>query len=1079
MAGRSFSNKIGQAMKTGVQNATPLRNGSAGGSAQVVGESPASGVLPTVPDHELLRRIGGGSYGEVWLARNVLGEFRAVKVIYRQRFEHDRPFEREFEGIQKFEPISRAHPSQLNILHVGRNDPAGYFYYVMELADDAQTQTSSIASGARVEESPAPVKQSTTPRALDPESYTPHTLKLELYRHTRLPLEECISIGLSLSTAVEHLHANGLVHRDIKPSNIVFVKGTPKLADIGLVASMDATMSFVGTSGFLPPEGPGTPQGDIYSLGKVLYEISMGRDRQEFPKLPTDLAVFGESVERLLELNAIVLKACAHDPRQRYQSAQELAADLALLPSGRSVRQLRAMERRLAIATKAGIALGAAALLAFGAYFGAVRQAQRARRAEMVMARNLYASDIGRAMQFWERGNFKRALELLEAHRPGATAENQEWGISADLRGFEWFYLWRLCHKDQALETFRLATNQIVSADSPDLSPGGTILAAESPTGILTLWDVASRLQIARLLDYAGDDAGRAFLHDGKLLAYRTKSGSIALWDIVGRRPMASFGTAQRIYCLALSSDGKLLAVVEPDSTTVTLWDVGSRLALGRLKSEDGGWLYGVEFSPDGKILVGGHDDYLITFWDVSTHKKIADMAVPVRVVGNLFFSPDGKTLAVAGMDPAVVLCDVESRTIIGRLIGHESDIVCVAFSPDGRTIATGSIDNTVRLWSALTGQTLAILKGHLGLVADIAFSPDGKKLVSVDTGGTIKVWETAPLSGPVDGEEPQDLGGGRQTAQADILRGHTHWARSLAFSPDGQTLASGSKDKTIKFWDVASGQLLGTMAGHRRSVIRLAWSPDGRFLASVGGLIVEPNGLGEVKLWDPIQRKEVVTLTNQNSPVCSVAFSSDSQKLATGDGTGAVALWDVITQRQITTLFAHSNQVRGLAFSPDGKWLASGGDDNSVKLWRMPALQESALFHGSPGNTDLSGYRIWCLAFSRDSQTLAVGNDDGTVTLWSVLSKNLVGTLKGTTGRVWSIAFSPDGKTLVTSSEDSAITLWQLATGQEMLVLKGHAGFVESVACSPDGSVLASAGSDKTVLLWRSATRAEADTPK
>src|SRR5206468_5379478 len=119
--------------------------------------------------------------------------------------------------------------------------------------------------------------------------YIPHTLKLDLYRHGRLPVDECIRIGLALTTALEHLHGHGLVHRDVKPSNIIFVGGVPKLADIGLVASMDATMSFVGTSGFLPPEGPGTPQADIYSLGKVLYEMSMGRDRQEFPKLPADL----------------------------------------------------------------------------------------------------------------------------------------------------------------------------------------------------------------------------------------------------------------------------------------------------------------------------------------------------------------------------------------------------------------------------------------------------------------------------------------------------------------------------------------------------------------------------------------------------------------------------------------------------------------------------------------------------------------------------------------------------------------------------------------------------------------------
>src|SRR6266571_7650156 len=106
--------------------------------------------IPSIPDHELLRRIGGGSYGEVWLARNVLGDYRAVKVIYRDKFEHDRPFEREFEGIQKFEPISRLHESQVDILHVGRNDAAGYFYYVMELAEDAAASVSVEAEVTRL-----------------------------------------------------------------------------------------------------------------------------------------------------------------------------------------------------------------------------------------------------------------------------------------------------------------------------------------------------------------------------------------------------------------------------------------------------------------------------------------------------------------------------------------------------------------------------------------------------------------------------------------------------------------------------------------------------------------------------------------------------------------------------------------------------------------------------------------------------------------------------------------------------------------------------------------------------------------
>src|SRR6266516_1480631 len=208
---------------------------------------------PHIADHELLRRIGRGSYGEMWLARNVLGEFRAVKVVYRDRFEHERPYEREFDGIRKFEPISRLHDCQVDILHVGRNEEVGCFYYVMELADDAGRESEKVGKQkAELDTGAASRTLSPShPPTLSPANYLP--------RRTRLPVDECLTIGLALTTAVQHLHEHGLVQRDIKPSNIIFVGGVPKLADIGLVASMDQTMSFVGTSGYLPPEGPGTP----------------------------------------------------------------------------------------------------------------------------------------------------------------------------------------------------------------------------------------------------------------------------------------------------------------------------------------------------------------------------------------------------------------------------------------------------------------------------------------------------------------------------------------------------------------------------------------------------------------------------------------------------------------------------------------------------------------------------------------------------------------------------------------------------------------------------------------------------
>lgn len=279
---------------------------------------------PRIPDHELLRVIGEGSYGEVWLARNVLGQHRAVKVIYRENFENDRPFEREFEGIKQFEPLSRTHTCQVDILHVGRNDPEGYFYYVMELADDANAKNHNW------------------------ETYHPRTLRQELKMRGRLSPQECIGLGLALSDAVNVLHQHGLVHRDIKPSNIIFIGGVPKLADIGLVTSMSDAHSIVGTYGFVPPEGAGTPQADCYSLGMVLYEASTGYKSSEFPRPLASLKELPDP-KVWVELNDIILRACTSDVRCRYRSVRQLRADLSMLRDGKSVRAIYVLRQRLTV----------------------------------------------------------------------------------------------------------------------------------------------------------------------------------------------------------------------------------------------------------------------------------------------------------------------------------------------------------------------------------------------------------------------------------------------------------------------------------------------------------------------------------------------------------------------------------------------------------------------------------------------------------------------------------------------------------------------------------------------------------
>jgi tetratricopeptide (TPR) repeat protein len=362
-------------------------------------ESPAAAdAPPVVPDHQMVRRIGRGSYGEVWLARNAVGTWRAVKVVYRANFREAHPYEREFSGIQKYEPISRSNEGLVDVLQIGRNDAAGYFYYVMELADDAAAERSEgvlecSIDGSKPTAEPCappsqgsavlPLHQSNTPSPPPSESplrsfaagYVPKTLAQEIRARGRLPVEECITLGLTLDLALGHLHRHGLIHRDVKPSNIIFVNGVPKLADIGLVTDLAGAQSFVGTEGFIPPEGPNSPQADLYALGKVLYEASVGKDRQEFPEPFTALGLDTES-KQLMELNSILLKACATNPKQRYASAEAMAADLALLNSGQSVQLKHALERRLSIMTRVGVGTLAVMLLGVVPYVWAIREAR-------------------------------------------------------------------------------------------------------------------------------------------------------------------------------------------------------------------------------------------------------------------------------------------------------------------------------------------------------------------------------------------------------------------------------------------------------------------------------------------------------------------------------------------------------------------------------------------------------------------------------------------------------------------------------------------------------------------------------
>ncbi|BAZ87911.1 trypsin-like peptidase domain-containing protein [Dolichospermum compactum] len=297
----------------------------------------------------------------------------------------------------------------------------------------------------------------------------------------------------------------------------------------------------------------------------------------------------------------------------------------------------------------------------------------------------------------------------------------------------------------------------------------------------------------------------------------------------------------------------------------------------------------------------------------------------------------------------------------------------------------------------------------------------------------------------------------------AQTLSGHSGDVYSVAISPDGRTLASGSYDNTIKIWNLATGKLIRTLSGHSRSVVSrsvesVAISPDGRTLAS-------GSRDKTIKIWNLATGELIRTLSGHSGDVHSVAISPEGRTLASASGDYTIKIWNLATGEQIRTLSGHSDSVLSVAISPDGRTLASGSDDKTIKIWNLAT--------GELIRT-LSGYSDWVrsVAISPDGRTLASASGDYTIKIWNLATGELIRTLSGHSNPVLSVAISPDGRTLVSASGDNTIKIWNLATGELIRTLSGHSGLVLSVAISPDGRTLASGSSDNTIKIWQLSER-------
>jgi WD40 repeat protein len=291
---------------------------------------------------------------------------------------------------------------------------------------------------------------------------------------------------------------------------------------------------------------------------------------------------------------------------------------------------------------------------------------------------------------------------------------------------------------------------------------------------------------------------------------------------------------------------------------------------------------------------------------------------------------------------------------------------------------------------------------------------------------------------------------------QPRTLRGHASDVNSVAFSPNGQILASGSDDKAIKLWDVATGKETYTFKGHFGWIWAIAFNPDDKTLAS-------GSADKTIKLWNLATTEEIRTLKGHTDGVATVAFSPDGKTLASGSLDKTIKLWNLETGKQIRTLSGHSQAVAALAFSPDGQTLASGSWDKTIKLWNVATGKQIRTLEGHAG-------LILSVAFSPDGTALASGSKDKTVKLWNLATGETIRTLRQHSDKVNSVAYgkTADSTILATGSSDNTIKLWNPTTGKEIGTLKRDSGYIYSVAISADGKAIAGGGSAENIIkIW------------